>query len=399
MKKLLWSVAAVGLLATACSKDEVEEYVTEGGSALATPVGGSAKSNNNGGTWNFHVWNEAYFNQGQGSLWAKRSGNPARTPTVAASFTVRYEDSGDAVSGMFSRVGNSPNYRSASNLFSFTPADDFSLLSLSINWNAADGTPQEESGSIFLYPSGRPVVQDPKVVRFREQGNGEFVAILADDPVGKTVNLTYVDQEGVHVLEKTHFNQNLGLSRWKTLSNDGITPISLDSWDFENHPSYLIASGEPVSITAGSHNHTYSLSPVSGVFVDGKIYIPGDEAAVGRPNVWQEIENYDEPLIMGSKLTSRNNGGTFNLTVAVAELGDPLQTVRCTFGESDGPAPIGDTFLMQLVGEGEGGLKVYEVSGIRFNGNPAGSEYEIFFQFGTGTRSTAGNAKQKAELL
>jgi hypothetical protein len=68
MKKLLWSVAAVGLLATGCSKEEVEEHVTEGVSALATPVGGSAKSNNNGGTWNFHVWNEAWFNQGQGSL-------------------------------------------------------------------------------------------------------------------------------------------------------------------------------------------------------------------------------------------------------------------------------------------------------------------------------------------
>jgi hypothetical protein len=73
--------------------------------------------------------------------------------------------------------------------------------------------------------------------------------------------------------------------------------------------------------------------------------------------------------------------------------------VQITFGEGDGPAPIGDTFQMELVGEGDGGLRVYEVRGVRFNGNPVGSEYEIFFQFGTGTKSTAGTAKNKAELL
>jgi len=399
MKKLLWSVAAMGLLATACSKDQVEEHVTEGGSALATPVGGSARFGNP------DALPEVWFDTYEDRMRVRLAEQPNRIPFSILDATVSFD--GETTESTLSRVGNSPNFRSAANSFNFSDDQYFSLLNVSIstrNHFIDDWDGETAYLQLFLYPSGRTVVQDPKVMRVTSKLSGsgegiiEFNVVLADDPAQEVSLVELRIGDDAFVIEKTHFNQALGLARYGTPIPSGVfTTYGDDSPDV----SLTVKTGESYTQAFGAHGHVYS--HVSGGVIPGRVFC-GSGPCMVRENVdagmvrWMYEETSD-PVILGSKLTSRNNGGTFNLTVAVAELGDPLQTVRCTFGESDGPAPIGDTFLMQLVGEGEGGLKVYEVSGIRFNGNPAGSEYEIFFQFGTGTRSTAGNAKQKAELL
>jgi hypothetical protein len=395
MKKLLWSMAALSLMATGCSKEEMEESVTEGVSALAVPV----SQQKNGGTGSSHVWNELWFNHNQGRMWVNARGPINRlpqncNPSVRVVFGALGSDDPNEVTVMqadLCRVGNSRNYRSAANSFNFSDSDFFSLVDVEFNWNAFDGTPQEYAAQLFLYPSGRTVVQDPKVMRVREQGEDRVRVIIADDPAQEVEQVFLFNESGTRVLEKTHFNQALGLSSWHTSAMNNPPSTDLDWYiAFVSDPpidadDYGISiTGQPYSGTYGDHRHRFNWFEKVGVF------LPGNQGN------WVA---YDEPLLIGSKLTSNNNGGTFNLTVAVAEFGDALETVRCTFGESEGPAPIGGTSQMELVGEGAGGLKVYEVRGVRFNGNPTGSEYEIFYQFGTGTRSSTVTMSSKAELL
>jgi hypothetical protein len=390
MKKLFFLIATTGLMMSGCSKDELEESVTEGVSALATPVGGTTKSNSNGGRWNFHVWNEAYFNQGQGSLWAKRSGNPAQTPTVAARFTVKYEDSGVVVNGMFSRVGNSPNYRSASNLFSFTAADNFSLLSLSINWNAVDGTPQEESGSIFRYPPNRPVIQNPILAKPPRKICGSPIsfddtvfddclisATVADDPAQEVASLELRTDNATVQFGMTHFNKDLGLSRWTggSWSGSGSTDIS----------GALYLRGR------NKYDADFITAETNAVII-------------AKYNVTQNSNGSvisvlsDEPEILGSRIGSRDGGATWIVEVAIADLGNWVNTVNYRFLETNGPAPLQQEVTLFLVRQ-EGNLKVYS-NKVFFDGNPKGSDYQaLISNLGTGTRTSSSQAGTKAELL
>jgi hypothetical protein len=397
MKKLLWSIAAVSLLAMGCSKEEMEESVTEGVSALAVPV----SQQKNGGTGSSHVWNELWFNHNQGRMWVNAKGPINRlpqncNPSVRVVFGAQGSDDPNEVTVMqadLCRVGNSRNYRSAANSFNFSDSDFFSLVDVQCNWNASDGTPQEYAAQLFLYPSGRTVVQDPKVMRVREQENGNMIVTVADDPAEQIAFIEYRKCSESIMLEKTHVNQALGISRWACqdacLAQESPSIYCGQTAHFRLNQGYEFDYFEGDELLNRTRIDVLPGGRIYRSYTIGQTDGPGPVA----------FEESQDPVIIGSRLASSNNGGTYNLTVAVAELGDALQTVRCTFGESDGPAPIGDTFQMELVGEGAGGLKVYEVRGVRFNGNPAGSEYEIFYQLGTGTRSSAGTAKTKAELL
>ncbi len=249
-KSIFLTLASVALLLVGCSKDELTENVSEGVSSVATPTNGHARLGNT------DAMPEIWFNQNQGRMvvqFSARGVLPQNCrPSARISYTIAGGEDPDGnpmeetvvMEAELLRVGNSRIYRSAQNEFVFGQTDHFSLVDVKIDWNAADGTLQEESRietQLFLYPSGRTVEQDPKVVRLRrfhvqDQIVAEWDAtltdelrlIVADDPAQQVAQVkfvpepiypyaddpTYAVYPEPSYLEKSHENTNLGLSRW-----------------------------------------------------------------------------------------------------------------------------------------------------------------------------------------
>jgi hypothetical protein len=74
MKQLIWIFAAVGLLATGCSKDEMEDNVTDGVSSVASSANG-AMARVDGNT------PEIWFQMNQGRMVIQFNGPIGNLPT------------------------------------------------------------------------------------------------------------------------------------------------------------------------------------------------------------------------------------------------------------------------------------------------------------------------------
>lgn len=385
-------MAALSLLATGCSKEEMEESVTEGVSAVATPViNGSARFGDDSRIG--EMWFDTYENRL--SLRVRLTGNTLRPVRLIGTASLVGDETETATDFSLDRIGNSVNYRADSNTQQWNWTHDNVLFSL-VNIHLQDWNGQGDfSSQLFLYPSGRTVVQDPKVMRVGGKENGRLEVIIADDPAQEVASVELRVGDDVIQYEKTHVNQALGLSKW-----DGWDDADTEPWEWTGSNVTLIIKGAPYTQTFGSHEHAYSRG--GGVCHLGRCFCTEDLSGTdcsGPAGRWV-YEESDEPLIVGSKLTSTNRGETYTLTVAIADVGDWVENVRYTFLESEGPAPVMDTYQLTLVGEGGGNLKVFEVQGVRFNAHAFGSSYQgLVFNLGTGTRTSSSQANSKAELL
>ena len=393
-----------------CSKDELEESVTEGVSAVATPTNGQARFANP------VAIPEVWFNQNQGRMVIQFNGRRILPQDCRPNARISYSIAGGAgqdgnateetvvIEAELMQVGNSKTYRSDRNRFLFGQTDHFSIIDVTID----AGTYVEEWGGetldleLFLYPSGRTVEQAPKLVRARligrwsfddaaaqESSTARLAVILADDPAQLVAQVKFVptptvedpnDPTTVEPLqfERTHFNQALGLSRWVGPGRGG----SGSSPRFEG--AIYLRGGDKYDAE----------------FVQGET----NAVIIARYNITQNANGSlisvlsDEPEILGSRIGSRDGGATWIVEVAIADLGNWVNTVNYRFLETNGPAPLQQEVTLFLVRQ-EGNLKVYS-NKVFFDGNPKGSDYQaLISNLGTGTRTTTGQANNKAELL
>lgn len=421
MKTSFLTLAAAALLLAGCSKEELTENVLEGTSSVATQT--NARFGNPDAT------PEVWFNQNNGTMFMRV---PPRWTHVAISASVRtlrapgsvnddvLNDSSDdyeVIEAPLTRIGNSRIYRSGQNQFVFGQTSYFSLVDVTLTANTFIDDWQGESTylKLFLYPSGRTVEQDPKVARIRTRSvtnsdsAHEMVVIVADDPTQDVASVVFrselpadpndpTSERTVETvaLGQTHFNQALGLSRWVgQLGCQGFYNPQTGEWvceddcpfdDVEARPRVMLKSSTSYNVDFLSEEENKTIVAVYG---GGGC---DDENDIN-------LEPSDEPEILGSRLGSTSFGEQWQLEIAIADVGDWVKKVNYVFEPGEGPAPLVAELPMQLT-RTEGNLRVYTSPKFSFNGNPTGNNVGgIVYLFGTGTRSTAGTAKQKAELL
>ena len=406
MKTSFLTLAAAALLLAGCSKEELTENVAEGVSSVATSTNGNARfgnPNNQPGVW---------FQENQGRMILQV---PPRWTHVAITATMRMSgastsgnnddpnenmDDFETIEAPLTRLGNSRIYRSERDKFVFGETVYFSLVDVTLT---ADTYVDEWEGEtlemqMFLYPSGRPVVQAPRLLRFRKNHgvpfdvpDAEFDAtdafriVIADDPAQAVSQVKFVS-EAIYgnpddptavtypeptYFEKTHENQNLGLSRWIG-SSSGLGSLYLNG---SNNYDVAFLSDEAKPEIIAKYNVTVN----------------------GNGQVSSELS--DEPEVLGSRLGSTSFGEQWQLEIAIADLGDWVETVNYVFTPGEGPAPLVAELPLHLT-RTEGNLRVYTSGKFSFNGNPLGNEVGgIVYLFGSGTRGTAVRTNSRTELL
>lgn len=389
MKKLVAVLSVSALIIGGCSKEEiVEETIpSDGVSTVATNSNGVKNTNTDGP--------EIWFQENQGRMMMRLSGPIGTLPTdCRPTGRINFRDASDVIAepaaqGSLCRLGNSRNYRTESNTFNFSEEDYFSLVDFRVDWNSADDTPQEVSGSLFLYPSGRTVAQDPQPVKgliggwtfddgAAQDQSRALTITIADDPTQEVASVQFKSEDGSSSLEQTHFNQALGLSRWSGPGRGG----SGASGRFEGDVYLLSSNPYDVDFIGGETN----------------AQIIGKYSVDGESNGPAAIAEIDEPEFLGAALRSKS-GDFWTYQIAIADLGEWVESAKLTFPEQEGVYPTQNEFDMKLV-RTEANLKVFEVNGIRFEGLEDGTEVQAAVTgFGKGTRNTTFSVASKPELL
>ena len=388
MKTSFWTIAAAALLLAGCSKEELTESISDGASAVATRANARPGDNDNAPTIRFtnnriviginntkQTQNEplsALLNAPNGSVTVVLSGT-----TPPTTFELPLE-----------RVGNSKFFR--------TPQSDvelnlqFELVDLFIDdWQGES----LYSANVFVYPSGRTVQQDPHVGRIRTRSVTNFdsahelTLVVNDDPSSDVAEVRFVQEPFFEdptdpttvtefepvVLQKTHFNQALGLSRWTGIGTSNTSG------------SLYLNSGNSYDVDF--------LSEEANARIIAKYNVSQNED--GSLNA----DLSDEPELLGTRLGSTSFGEQWQLEIAIADLGDWVETVNYVFEPGEGPAPFVSELPMQLT-RTDGNLRVYTSGKFSFNGNPIGNDVGgIVYIFGSGNRGTAVRANSRTELL
>ena len=402
MKKTLFGMAAAALLFAGCSKEElVEETLpSEGVSSVASSPGQEK-----------NFWSDApsiWFNQNNGRMFVRLKENPGYSFLISKrTAAINSEDGGDNNDleiVELQRLGNSRIFRSARGAVEFSDDTDFSLVDIELE----NGEEEVWSGSLFLYPSGRTVAQNPTLARLRvgpspQTGSGangkRFAAIIADDPTqdvaGVVFESTETDEDGVSQktrveLEQTHFNQTLGLSRWTGSYDDGQEP---GTWT-GSQEMYLLGSGsydvdflDETSNTVIKSRYDVRIPVVWNVIYSETQRAPFD------------IEENDNPVFLGTALRSRT-GETWSYEVALADVGDWVESANVTISYSDpkGFNSIETQFDMELV-RTEGNLKVFRRKGLFLEGLEPGTEVQALVSGnGKGTKKATSQVSSNANL-
>lgn len=146
------------------------------------------------------------------------------------------------------RIGKSNNFKSES--FKLDKELEFELVDMKITTSIKEDPKYSVfDGQIFVYPTGRVVRQNPNPIRltatvhFIDDFQGETAymklrIIVADDPAQQVKSITFFpdpisedprDPKAVTTFKpiefkKTHFNTNIGLSRWGGEYSEGKIP-------------------------------------------------------------------------------------------------------------------------------------------------------------------------------
>jgi len=115
----------------------------------------------------------------------------------------------------------------------------------------------------------------------------------------------------------------------------------------------------------------------------------------------EKLVRSKEPVIISSSLTSKDAGATWDISVTIQDKGKWVEKVVYEFVKPfAGPAPLVTSIPLVRTGEAPDNVEVYSATGIKFEKNPAGATYGgLIYQYGIGTRITASQANNKAELL
>ncbi|MGB0368559.1 MAG: hypothetical protein ACPGU4_06780 [Flavobacteriales bacterium] len=394
MRKTILGMAAAALMFAGCSKEELvdETMPSEGVSSIASAPGQEKAIFNPNAP---RIW----FNNNQGRMVLRLGGPIGNLPKDCrpkGSISFRAAEGSDDVQTMeasLCRIGNSRFYRSARNTFEFSEEDFFSLVDFKVDWNDEDDTPQEVSGSLFLYPSGRTVAQNPRLARLRvgpqlQTGSGangkNWRMIIADDPTQTVSSVSVkaaamVDEDGQVIdgedlpafeLEQTHFNQNLGLTRF--------VGRQLNAEVSRNYEVSLNGSG--------TYGVDFLDEETNAVILSKYTIADVSDETVGVV-VADEV---DEPEFLGTALRSKT-GESWAYEVAIADLGDWVESASATITYSD-PKGFNTSeaqFDLQLV-RTEGNLKVFRAEGLFLEGLEPGTEVQALVSSnGKGTKKAS----------
>ena len=378
MKTSLWTIAAATLLLAGCSKEEITENVTEGVSSVATPTNGNARSSNPDNLPD--VW----FNKNNGRMNVRLKGNDN-----PSSLNVFVEDD-EASEGTLNRQGNSKNYRTT-NDFIDAQSMYFSLVDVTLTSPHFIDDWQGETAymKLFVYPSGRTVGQAPIVAKTglvglwnfddsHAQDNSRLSVVVADDPAQELATIKFVSApvfedptdptsstEGeTIILEKTHENQNLGVSHWAWTGGSWEgTGTTLGSLYLNSANKYDVdfLAGETNAQIIGKYNVT----------ADGN----GQASSVLS----------DDPEILGTRIESTTFGETWKMELAFADLGDWVESVNFVIDEVDG-SDVEDLQLQLKLERTEGNLRIYSYSGVISKLNPDGGDLAGAVYFSKGVR-------------
>lgn len=259
------------------------------------------------------------------------------------------------------------------------------IVEVSINYVFGNGGEKQWNFHVWNYADGTTALQKPEVtkVHFVDDWQGETSymranVVVVNDPARqvKTVELKLNEPftgpkplANVHYLEKKE--------------SDNITEEnSRDRW-FATIP-----------MAGASAGFTYS----AGITLLGE---KGNVVGLPLSTIITVTVKRNAPVVLSSTLTSKDKGATWDITVTIEDKGQWVEKMVYEFIKPyPGPAPATNLITLVRVGEKTGNVEIYAATGIKFEQNPAGFIYTaMVYYFGSGTRISAGQANNKAELL
>ncbi len=270
--------------------------------------------------------------------------------------------------------------------------------------------------------------------------NGSF--LMTGDPTGFFYNLTFsfVDAAGKQigesftqdvVIEKADFTGRIRRVRMisdvanadayriiGTVEGDSKGEVASLDIKFKEPfpgaapaPSQIIAPFKSANEENGNRRFVFDAvtfgggeRPVGKTYTVVAIMLNSQGRPLANPvtlDVVIEGSDVKEPLLLSTSLTSKDGGATWDITVTLEDKGQWVEKVVYEFAKPyAGPAPLVNPITLVRTGEASGNIEVYTATGIKFEKNPVGSTYSaIVYGFGSGTRTSSGQANNKAELL
>lgn len=259
------------------------------------------------------------------------------------------------------------------------------IVEVSINYVFGNGGEKQWNFHVWNYADGTTALQKPEVakVHFVDDWQGETSymranVVIVNDPAQqvKSVELKLSEPfTGPKPLATVHYLE-------KKESDNISEESNRDRWFAQ------------IPMAGASAGFTYS----AGVTLLGE---KGNVVGLPLSTTVVVAVKRNAPVVLSSALTSKDKGATWDITVTIEDKGQWVEKIVYEFIKPyPGPAPATNPITLVRIGEKPGNVEVYTATGIKFEQNPAGFIYTaMVYHFGYGTRSTASQANNKAELL
>lgn len=259
------------------------------------------------------------------------------------------------------------------------------IVEVSINYAFGNGGEKQWNFHVWNYADGTTALQKPEVtkVHFVDDWQGETSymkanVVVVNDPA-----------QQVKAVELKLSEPFIGPKPLATINY--LKKKESDSIGEESNRERWFAQ---IPMAGASAGFTYS----AGVTLLGE---KGNVVGLPLSTTVTVVIKNNAPVVLSSTLTSKDKGATWDITVTIEDKGQWVEKMVYEFIKPyPGPAPTTNPITLVRFGEKPGNVEVYTATGIKFEQNPAGFVYgAIIYHFGIGTRSTASQANNKAELL
>jgi hypothetical protein len=390
MKTSLWTIAAAALLLAGCSKEQLTENISESGSLVATPTNGSARLGRPGNQPTVKFKNDRIIIRLNDTKTEEEIPLDALLKDNSGRVVLTNNETTPPTVLEFPLTKNSENENQRYKTPRFEISETMESELFNIEIQDADGS-YLWAASIFVREDGKAVENNPVVARtglvgqwsFDDQpgqdDSGVMSVIVGDDPTQKVAQVKFIQApifedptdpaSGTEfepiVLRQTHFNPAIGYSRWKGGAWNEVTGANLSGI---------------ISLKGGGNYDVDFLAGETNARIIRKYNLTSNEDRETTQTL------VDEPEILGSRIESSTFGETWKMEVAVADLGDWIETVNFVLKSVDGSDAEGVEFPLEL-SHVDGNLKVYTYSGVVLGLKPEGGNLEGTVYFAKGIRN------------
>lgn len=223
-------------------------------------------------------------------------------------------------------------------------------------------------------------------IRIRELNSDAVFRIIVDE------NITDTNEEAAYV--QIEFNDTYG----NPAPVSGTAILTLTRSDIEKMLNRYVF--RPLTFEGGAR-------PLESIYSLTATMLAADGTPVGHPVIKDVIvetnnqgDENPEVKLLGSQIVSYDQGKTWTMIVKLENPEPWVEGLEVEFvGPFEGPEPTQNLIKLTPTSEEPGGVIVYS-GNVSFKGDAVGFNYgTLVFQFGTGTRSSAGSTSTKAELL